>query len=223
MGCGVSGGNCTIGSSGGPGEPCVKRVAGQPDDYSHCAPPVDTKFEATFAAEGAAGAKDVLDMSLVDGYTLPFKLLVSEGSCERHQQSFAGANCSGLSLDRCPSEELLDGQTKNLHAINPQNGKAGGCYSPCMKLTDNKWNPNGTWVAPDSAAAGQYCCAGAWGSPAACKAGSILKTNYVKAVKVMCPAAYGYAYDDKTSTISCTTTTRYTVTFFCPAGTPTAS
>jgi hypothetical protein len=32
----------------------------------------------------------------------------------------------------------------------------------------------------------------------------------------MCPAAYGYAYDDKTSTIACATTTRYTVTFLCP-------
>ena len=30
------------------------------------------------------------------------------------------------------------------------------------KLTDDKWNPKGTAVAPDSAVAGPYCCAGAW-------------------------------------------------------------
>ena len=50
---------------------------------------------------------------------------------------------------------------------------------------------------------------GAWGSPAACNAGAILNTNYLRAVKSMCPAAYGYAYDDKVATIACTTTTRY--------------
>jgi len=217
LGCDAMGGNCSIGSSGGPAEACVIRVAGKPDDYSHCAPPVDTKFEATFATQGSA-AKDVLDMSLVDGYTLPFKLEVDGGSCERRTQDFNGMDCSGLSMSRCPRSEVLGGKSLSLHAVNPKTGRPGACYSPCMKLTDDKWNPNGTAVAPDSAVAGPYCCAGAWGSPDACNAGAVLGTQYLKAVKDMCAAAYGYAYDDKTATISCTTTTRYTVTFYCPAG-----
>merc|ERR1719336_1938051 len=66
MGCNALGGNCSIGGSGGPGERCVIRAPGKPDDYSHCEPPVDSKFEATF---GAPGAMDVVDMSLVDGYS----------------------------------------------------------------------------------------------------------------------------------------------------------
>lgn len=214
MGCDGTGSNCLVGSSGGPGEGCVIRVPGKDDDYSHCAPPVDTKFEATFAAPGST-TQDVLDMSLVDGYTLPFKLEVSGGTCTRQQQPFTGMDCSGLSMGRCPVSEVLDNEVKNLNAVNPKTGQQGGCYSPCMKLTDDKWNPNGTSVAPDSAAAGQYCCAGAWGNPDSCKAGNILSTHYLATVKDLCPAAYGYAYDDKTATIACTTTTEYTVTFFC--------
>jgi len=218
MGCDHTGSNCSVGSSGGPGEGCVVRVAGQADDYSHCAPPVDTKFEATFAAPGS-GTQDCVDMSLVDGYSLPFKMQVSGGSCTRNQSAFDGMDCSGLSMSRCPTAEILDHQTKDLNAIDPKTSKQGGCYSPCMKLTDDKWNPKGTAVAADSAVAGPYCCAGASGSPGTCKgnAGGILNTTYLETVKDLCPSAYGYAYDDKTATISCTTTTTYTVTFYCLA------
>jgi hypothetical protein len=92
-----------------------------------------------------------------------------------------------------------------------------------MRLTDDKWTANGTAVAPDSATAGQYCCAGAWGNPSTCNAGSILETAYLKTVKALCPAAYGYAYDDKTATIACTTSTEYTVTFYCPSSASTSS
>lgn len=226
MGCDETGGKCSVGSSGGLGEECVVRVSGKPDDYSHCAPPLDTKFEATFAAPGSV-AQDCVDMSLVDGYSLPFKMEVSGGNCTRHQQPFQGMDCSGLSMSKCPTVEMLDGKTVNLNAVDPKTGKQGGCYSPCMKLTDDKWNVNGSSVAPDSSAAGPYCCAGSWSSPDTCDAGSkdasILKTNYLKTVRDLCPAAYGYAYDDKTSTISCTTSTEYTVTFYCPSEAATES
>lgn len=214
IGCNSTGSNCVVGSSGGPGEGCVVRVPGEDDDYSHCAPPVDTKFEATFAAPGSS-LLDTVDMSLVDGYTLPFKLEVSGGSCTRAGSAFNEMDCSGLSMSSCPSSEMLNNKVTNLNAISPTTGKQGGCYSPCMKLTDDKWNANGTNVAPDSAAAGQYCCAGAYGSPDSCNAGSILTTKYLKTVKGTCPAAYGYAYDDKTATIVCSTSTEYKVTFYC--------
>ena len=174
MGCDATGSNCTVGSSGGPGEGCVVRRPGKDDDYSNCAPPVDTKFEATFAAPGS-GTQDCVDMSLVDGYSLPFKMEVSGGKCTRHLQPFDGMDCSNLTVALCPTAERLDNATQNLNAIDPKTGKQGGCYSPCMKLTDDKWNPKGTAVAPDSSVAGQYCCAGAWGNPSSCNAGAILK------------------------------------------------
>lgn len=218
MGCDSSGSNCTIGDSGGPSEKCVIRAPGKPDDYSHCAPPVDTKFEATFAAPGSS-ANDVLDMSLVDGYTLPFKLEVSGGSCIRAQKTFTGLDCSNLSLRDCPKTETMDGKSFSLRAINPKSGMTSGCFSPCMRLTDDKWNSNP--VAPDSSTAGPYCCAGAWGTPESCNGdGSILKTKYVEQVRQFCSGAYGYAYDDKIATIACSTSTQYKVTFYCPITEP---
>jgi len=214
MGCDENGSNCAIGDSGGPGEGCVIRAAGKDDDYSHCSPPVDTKFEATF---GTAPAMDTVDMSLVDGYTLPFKLEVTGGSCTRHQQPFQEMDCSGLSLNQCPTAEPLNGQTMSLKATNPKTGKVAGCYSPCMRLTDNKWVKSPVF-ASDSTQAGPYCCEGADGSPAACDAGPILQTQYLKEKNGSCQAAYGYAFDDKVATISCSTSTEYTLTFSCPVG-----
>merc|ERR1712094_84335 len=77
MGCDEQGDHCTLGGSGGPSEGCSQRTP----DYSSCAPPVDTKFEATFgragqpcnaAAPNEMGGCDSIDVSLVDGWTLPF-------------------------------------------------------------------------------------------------------------------------------------------------------
>lgn len=69
MRCDPEGNNCVIGESGGPGEIC--------NSESGCAPPVDTKFEASFNANG----EDWVDISLVDGYTLPFKFEMRGGGC----------------------------------------------------------------------------------------------------------------------------------------------
>ncbi|XP_015893676.2 pathogenesis-related thaumatin-like protein 3.5 [Ziziphus jujuba] len=44
----------------------------------------------------------------------------------------------------------------------------------------------------------EYCCRGNYGNPVAC-----LPTNYSKAFKQFCPAAYSFAYDDPTSVITC--------------------
>lgn len=220
MGCDLTGNNCSIGDSGGPGESCVIRKPGKPDDYSKCAPPVDSKFEATFAPPDAP-TKDTVDMSLVDGYSLPFKLEVMGGNCTRHHTAsgpgvpFYKMDCSTLSWKSCPKVETLNGATVNLQATNPKTGKVAGCYSPCMRLTDDKWQ-KGPAVAPNSPQASPFCCQGVDGSPAACQAGPILQTKYVKSVHELCPAAYGYAYDDKTATIVCTTSTQYVLTFYCP-------
>jgi len=217
MGCDEAGNNCSIGDSGGPSEGCVIRKP-QGDDYSKCAPPFDTKFEATFAAPGSSG-NDVVDMSLVDGYTLPFRLETSSGRCTRDQQSFVSMDCSGLSFEKCPTSESLNGKSMTLRGISPKTGKQAGCFSPCMRLTDDKWNIS-IPVAPDSTTAGPYCCAGDSGSPQACRSGPIQQTQYLKAVRDSCPMAYGYAFDDVVATIACQTSTEYKLTFFCPTVPP---
>ena len=56
----------------------------------------------------------------------------------------------------------------------------------------------------------EYCCSGAYGSPATCK-----PSTYSQLFKSACPRAYSYAYDDASSTFTCTGAD-YTVTF-CPS------
>lgn len=212
MGCDANGDNCAIGDSGGPGEGCVLRRAGQPDDYSRCAPPIDSKFEATFAAPMSPNM-DTVDMSLVDGYTLPFKLEVT-GNCSRQLKPFQAMDCSKLSLSNCPASEALNGKPVSLQARHPSNDKIAGCYSPCMKLTDDKWgSPVGSAMSP---AAAPYCCAGTSANPVICKAGPVEQTQYVRAAHEACPEAYAYAFDDMRATIVCPQATEYTVTYFCP-------
>lgn len=216
IGCDDSGNDCQIGESGGPGEGCVIRIPGKDDNYTMCNPPVDSKFEATFMPPGSPN-RDTVDMSLVDGYTLPFKLETSGGDCSRDLQPFESMDCSELTTDHCPSAEHMGNRAWDLRAVNPRSGQLSGCYSPCKKLTDDKWNE----TLPEdagSALAGPYCCAGAYGSPGPCSAGPIMQTQYLPSVKATCPLAYAYPYDDHIATIVCTTTTMYTVTFYCPAG-----
>lgn len=56
----------------------------------------------------------------------------------------------------------------------------------------------------------EYCCSGAYNSPATCK-----PSVYAEMFKTACPRSYSYAYDDPTSTFTCTGAD-YTVTF-CPS------
>ncbi|PHT41888.1 Thaumatin-like protein 1 [Capsicum baccatum] len=55
-----------------------------------------------------------------------------------------------------------------------------------------------------------YCCSGAYNSPAACK-----PSMYSQMFKSACPRSYSYAYDDPTSTFTCSGAD-YTITF-CPS------
>ncbi|CAN6203686.1 unnamed protein product [Urochloa humidicola] len=56
----------------------------------------------------------------------------------------------------------------------------------------------------------EYCCRGRFASPAACK-----PSGYARMFKAQCPQAYSYAYDDRSSTFTCSGGADYRVTF-CP-------
>ncbi|CAI0445230.1 unnamed protein product, partial [Linum tenue] len=56
----------------------------------------------------------------------------------------------------------------------------------------------------------EYCCSGAFNTPATCR-----PSVYSEMFKAACPRSYSYAYDDASSTFTCTGAD-YTVTF-CPA------
>ncbi|XP_068654107.1 pathogenesis-related thaumatin-like protein 3.5 [Aristolochia californica] len=57
----------------------------------------------------------------------------------------------------------------------------------------------------------QYCCTGPNSLPSTCS-----PTTYSQIFKTACPTAYSYAYDDASSTFTCTGTD-YVITF-CPSG-----
>jgi len=232
MGCDALGGNCAIGDSGGPGEACVRKDKGY-DDYSKCAPPVDTKFEASFGQYGqpcnpqAPGGSemagcDYIDMSLVDGFTLPAKLEIEGGECHDSNDGklVEKIDCSDLTLDRCPGEETLSaaGLTLSLKAINPHTGSVAGCYSPCLRLLDDKWANNGTQFKAEDSGVAPYCCPTPPISPDKCRTGPVTKTQYLDLVHTKCPGAYGYAYDDSMGLLRCTSSSTYVLTYYCPAG-----
>ncbi|CAH2078100.1 unnamed protein product [Thlaspi arvense] len=56
----------------------------------------------------------------------------------------------------------------------------------------------------------EYCCSGAYASPAECK-----PSMYSEIFKTACPRSYSYAFDDATSTFTCTSAD-YTITL-CPS------
>jgi len=235
MGCDESGHNCAIGSSGGPGQNCQFNPATGQVDYKNCAPPVDTKFEASFGENGApcnpktpGGVEmkgcDYVDISLVDGWTLPVKLDI-QGDCRTAtEQKVDVIDCEGLSLGLCPAAEHLTaaGIFANLRAINPNTHKVAGCYSPCSKLLDTKWSnkerPAGR--RPEESEVSPYCCPTPPQTPDSCRAGPITHTSFLKTVHDKCPGVYAYAYDDGMGLMRCSSATHYTVTYYCPADIP---
>ena len=74
-------------------------------------------------------------------------------------------------------------------------------------------NGEGCRSACDALKKPEYCCTGQFSSPSTCK-----PTVYSKMFKSACPKAYSYAYDDATSTFSCSGAD-YTVAF-CPDSIP---
>ncbi|CAK0853345.1 unnamed protein product [Prorocentrum cordatum] len=224
MGCDENGDHCSLGGSGGPSQACV--ING--DDYSNCAPPVDTKFEATWGREGEpcdasnpatmAGC-DSVDVSLVDGWTLPFKLEVKSGVCTAAgEKTVSQIDCSGLTLDQCPANEDFGGGNGavSMQAVNPSSGQQAGCYGPCLKLIDDKWgNAFATGRSREDPDVVPYCCTTPPMDSETCNAGPIKDSKYLDTVHRLCPGVYGFAYDDGMGLLRCTYG-EYVVTFFCP-------
>merc|ERR1740129_1969310 len=222
MFCDAEGNKCGLGGSGGPSEKCVGN-----GDYRRCAPPIDTKFEATFGQTGMPCDEtsqlgcDHVDVSLVDGWTLPFRMEMNGDCIANHGETPPSViDCQGMSFDKCPTNEDLStlGQTLNLHAINSFTNNVAGCYSPCTKLIDDKWqNDFAHGKRGDDNFVSPYCCPTPPQSPEQCRAGPIGETQYVQAVHTNCPGTYSYAYDDAMGLYKCNAATNYNVFFYCPA------
>lgn len=129
------------------------------------------------------GGLDFYDVSLVDGYNLPMLFSPPAGA--------AGPNCSATGCyvdlnEACPSELRVTSASAS--------GSGVACRSACEAFRED-----------------QYCCAGAYNTPATCK-----PSSYAAMFKNACPRAYSYAYDDTSSTFTCSSADSYTITF-CPS------
>ncbi|XP_057750679.1 thaumatin-like protein 1 [Arachis stenosperma] len=111
---------------------------------------------------------------------------------------------------------LVDGY--NLPMIVEGSGGSGQCASTGCTSDLNQQCPSELKALDGSACKSaceafgspEYCCSGAYGSPSTCR-----PSIYSEMFKAACPRSYSYAYDDATSTFTCTGAD-YTVTF-CPS------
>ncbi|XP_057769271.1 thaumatin-like protein 1 [Salvia miltiorrhiza] len=111
---------------------------------------------------------------------------------------------------------LVDGY--NLPMIVEASGGTGMCASTGCVTDLNRVCPTELRVgggeacrsACEAFGSPEYCCSGAFNSPAACR-----PSVYSQMFKSVCPRSYSYAYDDPTSTFTCAAAD-YTITF-CPS------
>lgn len=113
---------------------------------------------------------------------------------------------------------LVDGY--NLPMVVEGSGGSGDCASTGCTTDLNRQCPAELRVgggdacksACEAFGSPEYCCSGAFNTPDACK-----PSVYSEMFKSACPRSYSYAFDDATSTFTCTGAD-YTVTF-CPSST----
>ncbi|KAL0348485.1 UNVERIFIED_CONTAM: Thaumatin-like protein 1 [Sesamum angustifolium] len=111
---------------------------------------------------------------------------------------------------------LVDGY--NLPMIVETTGGTGMCASTGCVTDLNRACPSELRVrggaacqsACEAFGSPEYCCSGAFNSPTSCR-----PSVYSQMFKSACPRSYSYAYDDPTSTFTCSGAD-YTVTF-CPS------
>ncbi|OWM80926.1 hypothetical protein CDL15_Pgr006957 [Punica granatum] len=110
---------------------------------------------------------------------------------------------------------LVDGY--NLPMLVDTSGGSGSCVSTGCAADLNRACPaelrggsgGGCKSACEAFGSPEYCCSGAFATPDTCK-----PSVYSEMFKAACPRSYSYAYDDATSTFTCTGAD-YTITF-CP-------
>lgn len=193
--CDSDGNNCRVGQSS---PPC---------GTNGCAPPVDSKLEATWGCtlkdhtkcgktpQGITMIDTYWNASAVDGYTLPFTMAVRGGD---GRASCIPVDCSGLAKATCPTDDDLSNGGKNpayAHQdLRVANG--AGCFSTCTKLNYPGWGGDGL-NAPSGPVEQMYCCPTPPISSPQCQAGPVPKTKYVGLIHKACKnTTYGYAYDD---------------------------
>ncbi|KAJ3672404.1 hypothetical protein LUZ60_007125 [Juncus effusus] len=116
---------------------------------------------------------------------------------------------------------LVDGYNIPI-VVFPQNQSGSNCL-PTGCITDlNGLCPNDLRVVSGSQTVAcksaceafqdpRYCCSGAYSNPNTCG-----PTSYSQYFKNACPRAYSYAYDDATSTFTCTSGLTAYLIMFCP-------
>jgi Thaumatin family len=224
LGCDASGHACRIGDTGeGGGAPCS----------GGCQPPVDSKFEITFASTGGT-APTFYNLSLVDGFTLPFKVIPVGAGAENG--SCVTSDCAQLQLSACPAHEDLSGSGAfpaftdvDLRLRDPGDAaRTLACLSPCKK-----WNYSAPYGLghPEGEDPGLHMCCPTPFTGGSCTAAngcisaddcrdtsdplSVTRTDYVHAIHALCPSAYSYSYDDVQGLHACPATTQFEVVF-CP-------
>ncbi|KAI3796832.1 hypothetical protein L1987_39518 [Smallanthus sonchifolius] len=97
----------------------------------------------------------------------------------------------GCPTTNCPTD--INAKCPPEIAVKDRSGGTIGCKSACLAFQKP-----------------EYCCTGDHNRPETCP-----PTNYSKFFKNLCPKAYSYAYDDRSSTFTCNTGRNYVITF-CP-------
>jgi len=234
-GCNPAGRECQIGDS-------VPYYPGGGCPTNGCTAPVDSLFEATWGCHPGATCVSGLtsltwyDTSQVDGFTLPYKILVKgdTSGCD-----CAGKNCtldaSHLDLARCPTTENLSVnnaypttpqgaslQSVDLRILSRDGSAVIGCASPCKKLN---------WVMNQNEGSMPtlfFCCptpnpsncvesAGCITADE-CRTGPIEQTQWVADIHSMAPGIYSYAYDDGVGLHTCPAASVQFEMVFCPGG-----
>ncbi|KAK4787209.1 hypothetical protein SAY86_011042 [Trapa natans] len=111
---------------------------------------------------------------------------------------------------------LVDGY--NLPLVVEASGSSGSCLPTGCIADLNRGCPaelrygsdDGCRSACEAFGSPEYCCSGAYASPGTCK-----PSVYSQMFKAACPRSYSYAFDDATSTFTCTAAD-YTIAF-CPS------
>ncbi|KAJ7560824.1 hypothetical protein O6H91_03G001200 [Diphasiastrum complanatum] len=154
---------------------------------------------AEFTLYGANGL-DFYDVSLVDGYNIPLAVTPLSYVMAPAPLSNAEAPDTKSSKSSVPNYTCAwAGCNRDVNAICPSElrlysstGEVVGCKSACEAFHTS-----------------EYCCTDAHNTPASCP-----PTSFSKIFKSACPHAYSYAYDDASSTFTCTGGS-YLITF-CP-------